>query len=206
MPEPQTSQTPPVDFSDLGGKKLQEPPKFDSGKVISVAYPNGDLHSIALPEDTDPAEFHQALSDSGYHFPSTAVKPTREGSLEFNPAFRAQAAAAYGKSLNGRMANREAAFSVGRDGKMSPITVHDSKPGETPTDTFQYNSNDVATWHNHPEANTISGPSSIDIAAAKAAHKVFLISTADGLYSVDPSGAVSQVFKNPDWATAKNPK
>jgi hypothetical protein len=136
MPEPQTSQTPPVDFSDLGGKKLQEPPKFDSGKVISVAHPNGDLHSIALPEDTDPAEFHQALSDSGYHFPSTAVKPTREGSLEFNPAFRAQAAAAYGKSLNGRMANREAAFSVGRDGKMSPITVHDSKPGETPTDTF----------------------------------------------------------------------
>jgi hypothetical protein len=181
--------------------------KLDSGRphvVVNVAHPDGSTAAVAVPEDTSLDSLHEALGASNFHFPSP--QPTKEGSLEYSPAFRAQAAAAYGKSLNGRMPNREAAFSVGRDGKMSPITVHDSKPGEPTTDTFQYNSNDVATWHSHPEANTIPGPSSVDIAAAKSAHKVFLISTADGLYSVDPNGAVSQVFKNPDWATAKNPK
>ena len=65
-------------------------------------------------------------------------------------------------------------------------------------------SNDVATRHSHPEPNTISGPSFVNVAAAKSAHQVFLISTAGGLYSVDPGGAVAQVFKNPAWATAKN--
>jgi hypothetical protein len=196
----------PTDFSDLGGKKFQEPAaKIDSGKPVPILHPNGDIHQIQLPEDTDPAEFHQALSDSGYHFPSNTVQPTREGSLEFSPAFKAQAAKAYGQTMNGRMPNRETAFSVGRDGKMSDIVQHDANPGETPTDTFQYNSDDVATWHSHPQANTVSGPSKIDFDAAKRAHKVFLISTADGLYSVDPGGAVLQVFKNPDWATAKNP-
>ena len=42
--------------------------KFDSGHVIvPVLHPgSGDVHTIAVPEDTSLEDLHSALSDGGY--------------------------------------------------------------------------------------------------------------------------------------------
>jgi hypothetical protein len=171
--------------------------------IIPVLHPDGEIHDIAMPPDTSLAELHDGLTD--YRMPITAKGPTKEGSLEYSPEFKQAAAKAWGLTMHGRLPLRETAFSVNRQGNPGPISIHDSKPGETPTDTFETNSNDPFTLHTHP-SGTLQTASTVDKNLAKTLHKTFYVSSNDGLYSVDPGGQVTQVFHDAEWASSKDPK
>lgn len=87
------------------------------------------------------------------------------------------------------------------------MTAHGSAPGEIPSDMVTYYPTDLATLHTHPNvAGASQKPSQNDINVVKAAPKGFYVVAADGLYAIDPAGAVTQVFKSPKWMTDKNPK
>ena len=57
----------------------------------------------------------------------------------------------------------------------------------------------------HPNDRT-DKPSVDDIEIAKRVHKTIFVVSRSGLWAVDPGGVVSQVFKNSDWMSQKNPK
>lgn len=175
--------------------------KFDSGHVVlPVAHPTGEVHDIAFPADTPLAEVHNVLSD--YHQP----EPTKEGSMEHSAQFKSDAAKAWGSAASGLL-KREAAYSIGRDGKAGIMTTHDTPAGETPNVTMQISPSTMATLHTHPTDSRWSDkPSGNDIEVAKQSHRVVYVVSQSGLWSVDPAGKVEQVFKSPTWMSDKNPK
>jgi hypothetical protein len=156
---------------------------------VPVLKPDGSgTDNIAVPEDTDLAYLHGALKDAGYlhnDFPST--QPTKEGAFEYSPSFRAGAKAAIDDTANGAIPNREAGVAFDKNGNPGKVFRHDSSPGDIPTDKITYMSSDFATLHTHPRTS-IQGPSSPDIAAAKAAHKTFYVMGRLGYSQFLPKG------------------
>lgn len=180
---------------------------FDSGHaIIPVTHPSGEMHMIAVPEDTDMADFHAALGDAGYHH--DLPQPTREGAIEYSPEFREAAGKAVQAVANFSKKGTEAGFAVNKSGK--PAHTPAGKP------IIQYNPSgrhlsivsqpdDVATLHTHP-ADADSKPSPGDIDSTKKSRKVTMVASSNGLYEVDPEGNVQQVFKSPTWYSDKEPK
>ena len=70
---------------------------YDSGKghvVLPVLHPSGDVHDIAVPEDTPIADLHSALAGE-YSHPAIEAhekQPTADGALENSDSFRKTAA------------------------------------------------------------------------------------------------------------------
>jgi len=186
--------------------------KYDSGHVIvPVLHPDsGEVHNIAVPPDIPVADLHSALLD-GYAHP----EPSREGAVELSPAFRKAAAAAsqmaqmgeIKRSQNGGAIRNtgEAGFAARRDGSVSPVVFSPDQESSKGTISQEVSSGDLGIFHTHDRYHQ-SDPSEADKNAAKKAHTTVWVASKDGLYSVDPSGQVTKVFTNPDWASSKNPK
>jgi hypothetical protein len=121
---------PTIDFSNLGGAKVQDAPanppstaaspqsagtKFDSGKPIAVLHPSGEVHQIAVPEGTDSADLHSALANGGYlHYDFLSPQPTAQGALENSDKFRKAAQDAWGRAGGGtKRSGGKRAFSWG---------------------------------------------------------------------------------------------
>lgn len=187
-------------------------PTFDSGHVIvPVKTVDGDVHNVAVPQDTSLQDFHSALSaDPNYlhEFPTSA--PTAAGALENSDDFRNQSKAAWDAVNQGRNRFAESGFSVYNDGTASSLhtEIHPQTSGIAgpPHDTIHYGKSDFAIQHSHPDA-TLDQPSRADIEAAKKIGKPVFVTSRSGLWEVRPSdGKVFHVFRNPDWASSKNPQ
>jgi hypothetical protein len=158
--------------------------------VVPVLHPDsGDVHSIEVPHDLPVSQFHSALED--YYSES---KPSREGSVEFSPAFQQQTAKAWQDSGSGSNPLAESGFSVARNGAVGPIQTNHSMFGQIPTDKIQLSSpNDLGVVHTHPDRFD-SKPSDVDIKAAKTLKKTVWVASKFGLYSVSPDGSVTHIY------------
>ena len=67
-----------------------------------------------------------------------------------------------------------------------------------------------ATLHTHPRETMtkkwVQQPSQPDIDVAKNSHQNVYVVTSSGLWLAEPSGQVTQVFKNNDWMKEKKGK
>jgi hypothetical protein len=174
---------------------------YDSGHVvIPVLHPDGDVHNIAVPADTPLPDLHAALAD--YQLPDLgqqSSQPTAAGAVENSPAFKQRAQQAWDAAARGVRPDVESGFEVGRTGNAGPIQTQITPRGSTPQDKIQLRSpNSLGVVHTHPNSNS-PFPSPGDIAAAKAAHKTVWLTSKYGLFSVDPSGKVTNIFKSDDW-------
>jgi len=183
--------------------------KFDSGHIIvPIVHPEtGEVHNIAVPEDTDLADLHSALADSGYAHPAldTQKQPTKEGALEYSDAFRKAAGNAVAASRN--FTGNESGFAV--DAKGQPRKTQTSiGSGIENAHHLRIAApwNTMATLHTHPTRTGTEGPSADDIQNAKNLRRTVYVASSGGLYAIDPGGSVSQVFKSPTWYSDKGPK
>jgi hypothetical protein len=190
--------------------------KYDSAyTMISVAHPDG-IHNIAVPEDTPLADFHNALLEN-YTHPAIEVhikQPTREDSLEYSEPFRKAAANAvslarqkeFGRLHGSSDSTGEAGFVVGKNGEASEVKFSPDRTGADHAGmTLGVRDSDIGTFHTHDSFHQ-ADPSAVDIDSAKKFHKTVYIASRSGLYAIDPGGQLTQIFKNPDWASSKNPK
>lgn len=169
--------------------------KSDSGHVIvPVAHPSGEVHDIAVPASLPLSDLHEALSS--YYKGS---QPTVEGSVEHSDAFRNAGYEAQGAQLGSK--TKEAGFTVGRDGSMGKTTTHDAGASETIANMDQtVDSSMLGAAHTHPSQAFQTGqPSPRDIKAAKTSRKTIWTSGYDGLWSVDPQGAVLKIYDGTKW-------
>lgn len=178
--------------------------RFDSGHVtVPVMHPSGEVHHIAVPENTPLADFHSALSDY-YH----ETKPTKEGAVEFSPEFRAAAKKAVtmatleaSRRKHGENAGGEAGFSVHGSGETSPVKFSQDQEPSGGSMHQSVSGDDLGALHTHDSFHK-ADPSGGDEAAAKQAHTTVWVASRDGLYGVDPSGEPTKVFSNPNWYNA----
>ncbi len=187
-------------------------PTFDSGHVIlPVAHPTGDVHNVAVPSDTDLADLHSALGDSGYHHDLSDIsqiapqkQPTAAGALENSDDFRNQSKAAWDAVNKGGNPFAESGFSVYGDGGASSLhtEVHPQTSGMPMQwkDKIAYGKDDFGIVHTHPNASS-DKPSANDVEAAKKIKKPIYVTSRTGLWVATPDGKVTQVFKSPTWMT-----
>lgn len=59
-------------FDSVAGHREVVPPqvvsKWDGHQILKVLHSSGDVHQVAVPEGTDPADLHRALDAAGYDF------------------------------------------------------------------------------------------------------------------------------------------
>jgi hypothetical protein len=161
---------------------------------------SGEVHDVAVPADLTLGDLHGILLNSGYHGAET--KPTAEGAVENSDAFRRNAKKAVTQSVMGvvdKGKGGEAGFTVQRSGTTSPV---EWQPDEDPTSSGhikqKIESEDLGALHTHDYRHSAT-PSADDIEAAQKAHRVIWVTSRAGLFSVDPSGKVEQIFSKPDW-------
>jgi hypothetical protein len=188
-------------------KSMVNENKFDSGTphvVVPVLHNSGDIHDIAVPEDTPLADLHSALAKD-YSRPAIEgqeKQPTAEGAVENSPLFRATARKAWDESVSGMDPTTESAFEVDKTGGTGPIRTQRTPKGAIPRDTVDVEPDSLGAVHTHPNGFT-HGPSDNDIAAAKKAHKTIWVVSSGGLYSIDPGGSVEHIYKDPNWLPPK---
>jgi hypothetical protein len=183
--------------------------KFDSSTghvVVPVLHPNGETHNISVPADTSLDDLHSALLETYTHpaIESQIKQPTKEGVLEYSDAFRKAAKDAVSAS-RGFMGN-EAGFASNAQGTPGKIQQDLGGGSDTahhvrivaPSDA-QY------TFHTHPSRTGGDEPSPEDKQNAKNLHRTIYVASQAGLFGVDPSGQVTHVFENSDWAS-KTPR
>lgn len=131
---------------------------------------------------------------------------TSAQSLEISEDFRIQAAAAWKAVSNGGNPYAECGFSVYKDGGASSLhtEIHPITSGMAQQwrDKISFGVDDLAIFHTHPNSS-LDKPSQNDVAAAKKIGKVIYVSSRTGLWKVDASGKVTQIFTDPEWATKK---
>jgi hypothetical protein len=184
---------------------------FDSGHVvIPVLHPNGEIHSVAAPSDTELADLHSSLVDAGYSHPAIDTQekgPSAAGSLELSENFRKQSAAAWKAVSQGMNSRAESGFNVNKDGEVGPLKteVTPDMPGmsSVPRDKLTFYPSDLAVVHTHPNGSSIPGPSENDVKAAVKMHKTVYTVSKGGLYAIDPAGKVTRVYSNADWMNEK---
>jgi hypothetical protein len=193
-------------------------PTYDSGPphvVLSVAHPNGEIHDVAVPADTDLESLHSALGDGGYHHDLSDIEklapqkqPTASGALENSDDFRNQSKAAWDAVNKGGNPYTESGFSVYGDGGSSSLhtEVHPQGAGMAgpQRDKISYGPTDFAIQHTHPNASS-DKPSANDVEAAKKIKKPIYVTSRTGLWMASPDGKVTQVFKSPTWFSDKKP-
>jgi hypothetical protein len=189
--------------------------KYDSAyTMISVAHPDG-VHNIAVPEDTPLADLHNALLENYTHpaIEAHVKQPTREGALEYSDVFRKAAANAvslarqkeFGRLHGSSDSTGEAGFVIGAKDQSEVKFSPDKTGADHAGMTLGVRDSDIGTFHTHDSFHQ-ADPSTVDKESAKKFHKTVYIASRDGLYAVDPGGQVTQIFKNQDWASSKNPK
>lgn len=181
--------------------------KFEYGNpsprvVVPVLHPDsGEIHSIAVPTDTDLGDLHSALSDAGYEHPGITTAeagPTEEGTLEESPEFQAANRKIFDSMNHGKTKGENAAYLYAN----KPSTVTGEQFNETAGGgrSMHINIPDdaVALSHVHPDlGQPILSPADIKVMRD---HKipVYAVSKA-GLFSIDGDGKPFQVFKSTDW-------
>jgi hypothetical protein len=186
----------------LGAVVVANENKFDSDHVVvPVAHPSGELHNIAVPEDTNIQEFHSSLLASDYHLLTPETQPTAEGSIEHSAEFKNTAKNAWVMGELGRKSG-EAGTYLDSKGAPGKLNWHDSPRGENANVKITEPVDAMGSIHTHPNDRT-DKPSADDIAIAKRVHKTIFVVSRSGLWSVDPSGDTTQVFKNPNWMDEK---
>jgi hypothetical protein len=183
---------------------------YDSGHVvIPVLNPSGDIHNIAVPEDTSMADLHDSLVDSGYAHPALdqqlgQQQPTKDGAIEYSPAFKKLAANMWDRSGRG-VQQTEVGTYIDKSGNAGNVTEHPT--GSDPNANVKVNvPNDaVGVIHTHPN-HSGDRPSPADVQAAKDNKKTVYVTSRTGLWATDPSGKITQIFSNPLWMRDKNPK
>lgn len=187
---------------------------YDSGHVvIPVVHPEGDVHNIAVPADTDVRDLHSSLTNAGYSHPAIDTPergPSIDNILENTDAFRRQSAAAWKVVSQGMNSRAESGFNVNKDGEVGPLKteVTPDMPGlpSVPRDKLTFYPSDLAVVHTHPNGSSIPGPSENDIKAAQKMHKTVYTVSRGGLYAIDPAGKVTRVYSNSDWMDEKKKK
>jgi len=169
--------------------------------VLPVVHPSGEVHNIAFPEGTPLQEVHSALLD-GYAHP----QPTAEGAFENSPAFKQAARRAWNLIDNGKKHAESGEVFVPSSNK----GVHGLSVGvyqdENGKGGVPFNPPADAPYLLHTHNNSLKGePSPGDIENTKQWNQkrgmgrtMYMVSR-NGLYSIDPKGAVTQVFKGTDW-------
>jgi hypothetical protein len=181
---------------------------FDSGHVVlPVANPSGGVDHIAVPADTDLGDLHDALSDAGYLHPALdtpVTGPSAQGALENSAAFRQVANQAWRTSGLGTQPGEAGAY---LDAQGQPSKVQWQPEGQSNQAKMDISVPKSAPYliHTHPN-NKRSDPSPGDIKSAQTANKTIYVTSKSGLYAVDPSGKVSQVFRDGNWASEKKPQ
>ena len=169
--------------------------KFDCGHaVIPVHVGNGQVDHIAFPIDTPIPELHSALLD---HVQSK--QPSRNNILENTQSFKDSSKAAWSGVASG-LVPKEAGFNVDKYGRAGTITEHSARNGEVPSVEMGVSPQAMAIVHTHPSVGGFSPrPSKNDIEVAKQTKKTVYVVGAQGLFAVDPSGVVTNVFSDPEW-------
>lgn len=177
--------------------------KWDSGHVIvPVLHPDsGEVHNIAVPEDTSLSELHTALGDAGYEHPGITTAepgPTEEGTLEESPEFQKANQEIFDSMNHGKTKGENAAYLYAN----KPATITGEQFNETAGGgrSMHINVPDdaVALTHVHPDLGQPQlSPADIKVMRD---HKipVYAVSKA-GLFSIDGDGKTYQVFKGTDW-------
>jgi hypothetical protein len=182
------------------------PNKIDFGHaIVPVLHHSGEVHDIAVPEDTSLEDLHSSLIDSDYHLPIPAAQqPTAEGSIEHSPEFKNTAKDAWVMGELGRKSG-EAGTYLDSKGNPGKLAWHDSPRGERASVKITEPADAMGSIHTHPNDRT-DKPSTDDIEIAKRVHKTIFVVSRSGLWSVDPGGAVSHVFQDPGWMDEKKKK
>jgi hypothetical protein len=181
--------------------------------VLPVLHPTGEVHNIAVPEDTNLKDLHSALIDEYAHSDLGAGKqPTADGALENDPAFKESARKAWSGVSYGDLP-QEAGFVVGKDGKMGPTVIGKEIGSKETTGSTTFHlppEGAFATLHTHPRPsmnkNWVQQPSQPDIDVAKREKQNVYVVTSSGLWLAQPDGSVVHVFNNNDWMREKKKK
>ena len=181
------------------------PDKFDSDHVVlPVVHPDG-LHDIAVPEDMNLEDLHSSLVNDYAPMPvKKPAQPTAEGSIEHSAPFRSTARDAWQMGELGRKSG-EAGTYLDSKGNPGKLAWNDSPRGERASVKITEPTTAMAAIHTHPN-DRIDKPSADDIGIAKRVHKTVFVVSRSGLWSVDPTGNVTQVFQGPGWMEEKNKK
>jgi hypothetical protein len=181
-----------------------ENPKYDSGHVIvPVLHPDsGEVHNIAVPEDTNLKDLHSALSDAGYeHSGITTAEtgPTEEGTIEESPEFQAATRKIF-EGMNAGKKKGESAFYMRPDKSVTyeGEQFDDSSSGgkqlhiNVPGDTKYIN-------HVHPDIG-LPEPSPKDRETSQNLRMPVYAVSKSGLYMVNPTDQkVTKVFSGTEW-------
>lgn len=163
--------------------------------VVPVFHPeSGEVHQIEFPHDLPIHEAHSALED--YY---TESKPSQEGTVEYSPEFISQVSKAWDAAARGNNPLVEAGFSVGKDGKASPLEINRAAYGQIPTDKIHTTSDALGVVHTHPDARagSVSNPASPqDIEAAKKFKKHVWIVDLNGLHDITPDGQLVNIYRS----------
>jgi hypothetical protein len=158
---------------------------------------------VVLPTAPDVTRAY-ALTPYCHPLPTHAAGPTREGSIEFSPAFKKTAANIWDRSRRG-VDTTEFGTYIGRDGAAGPISEHATGSDFNPSVKIRVPNDALAVLHSHPNRST-DRPSQADVDAAKSNKKVVYVASRSGLWAAGPDGRITQVFSDPGWAWEKNPK
>jgi hypothetical protein len=194
--------------------------KYDSGHVILPVLHSGsgEVHNVAVPENTPMPELHDALLDSGYHSnwapyrdpkvdpitgrPRPNYGPTKEGVLENSPEFKSSAKAVFEKSGSGRNPNEAGTYLEGAE--RGPISVSDTEGRmalSVPTSA-------TATIHTHPAhfngAKSSPLPSPKDVETARKLKRPVYVVSPEGLSVVEGDGKITSIYSAKEWMERNN--
>jgi hypothetical protein len=180
--------------------------------VIPILHSDsGQIHDVAVPTDMELGDLHNILLNSGYH--ATETKPTAEGAVENSDAFKQSATkaslmatTAENRVRSGHGEGGEAGFTVQRSGTTSPVDFQSDASSVASGHIKQkIQPEDLGALHTHDYRHSAT-PSVDDVEAARKAHRVIWVTSRAGLFSVDPSGKVEQIFSKADWMNEKKKK
>jgi hypothetical protein len=126
-------------------------------------------------------------------------QPNRDDVLENQKSFKEASKAAWSGVASG-LVPREAGFNVDKYGRAGTNTEHSARNGEVPSVEMGVSPQAMALVHAHPLVGGFSPrPAKNDIEVAKQTEKTLCVVGSQGLFAVDPSGNVTNVYSDPEW-------
>jgi hypothetical protein len=177
-------------------------PDFDSGSpIVPVFHPS---------EVEDAPRARNEYADAPYSAATTPnPQPTAAGAIENSEKFRNAAKQAVGlaradenRRKHGANAGGEAGFEIGRDGSTGKVNFAADQESTRGSMNQSVSPNTLGIFHTHDSFHQ-GDPSGADVAAAKKAKTTVYVTSRDGLYAVDPSGAKTKVSSDPNWFEGK---
>lgn len=192
--------------------------KYDSGHVVLPVLHSGsgEVHNIAVPENTDLGELHDALLDRGYHFNNPPylganvdahgrpkAGPSREGVSENSPEFKKAAADVWKAAGEGRNSNESGTY-LDQNNERGPIATSNTE-GKMSLVVPKEAQSTIHSHPNHAGSSMMGGqPSETDIATAKKLGRSVYVVSKSGLQVAEKDGKVTNVYSNPDWISRDN--